>query len=97
MVVGGQLHGRKLAASPSRVDGTRLLAETLAAMDTPPKVFVGASAIGIYGSRGDDTMVESSAPGEGFLAEVCDAWEKATAPAAEAGIRPLTQQELLKK
>jgi uncharacterized protein (TIGR01777 family) len=48
---------------------------------------VCASAIGFYGSRGAEVMTEASAPGEGFLADVCQAWEEATAPAAQAGIR----------
>lgn len=78
---------RKAVIRDSRVDGTRLLAETLAGLDEPPRVLVSASAIGYYGDRGDATLTEDAAPGEGFLADVTRAWEAATAPAAAAGIR----------
>ena len=71
----------------SRVDGTRLLAETLARLSRPPRVLVCASAIGYYGNRGDELLREESAPGSDFLAEVCQAWEAAARPAAHKGIR----------
>jgi uncharacterized protein (TIGR01777 family) len=71
----------------SRVQGTRLLAEAIAGLSQKPDVFVSASAVGYYGDRGDERLDESSPPGEGFLAEVCRAWESATTPAVEAGIR----------
>jgi uncharacterized protein (TIGR01777 family) len=71
----------------SRRDGTRLLAETLASRKTPPLVLVSASAIGFYGNRADETLDESSPPGDGFLADVCRAWEAAAEPARDAGIR----------
>ena len=71
----------------SRVRGTRLLSETLAGLDPPPHTLVSASAIGIYGDRGDEALAEQSPPGHGFLPEVCRAWEGATEPAARAGIR----------
>jgi uncharacterized protein (TIGR01777 family) len=71
----------------SRVDGTRLLAESLAKLDHPPKVLVSASAIGYYGDRGNETLSETSAPGSGFLADVCREWESATEAASEKGIR----------
>lgn len=71
----------------SRVEGTRLLCETLASLDHRPRVLAAASAIGFYGDRGEAVMEESAAVGDGFLAEVCRQWEEATQPAAEAGIR----------
>jgi hypothetical protein len=71
----------------SRVDGTLALARTLASMDKKPRVLLSGSAIGIYGSRGDEVLDESSSTGNDFLAEVCTAWEAATKPASEAGIR----------
>lgn len=74
----------------SRVDGTRLLCERLAALPRPPRVLVSASAIGIYGDRGDGSCDEDTAPGTGFLADVCRGWEDATAPARRAGIRVIT-------
>jgi uncharacterized protein (TIGR01777 family) len=71
----------------SRVDGTRLISETLAGLDRPPKVLLSASAIGWYGDRGDEVLTENSPPGTGFRAEVCRRWEAATSPAETAGIR----------
>ena len=71
----------------SRVQATRLVAETMARVARPPRVLVSASAVGYYGERGDELLDESSAPGEGFLAEVCRAWEAATAPAEAGGVR----------
>ena len=71
----------------SRVRGTRLLAETLASLRTPPEVLVSASAVGYYGDRGDELLDESSSAGEDFLADVVRAWEEAAKPAASAGIR----------
>src|SRR5207302_5108196 len=70
----------------SRVSGTRLVAESLARAARKP-VLVSASAVGYYGERGDELLDESSAPGEGFLADVCREWEAATAPAEEADVR----------
>eukprot|EP00913_Durusdinium_trenchii_P008823 g8289.t1 len=78
---------RKTLIRGSRVDGTRLLAQTLAELSVPPKVLVCASAIGYYGDRGDEELDESSAPGEGFLPEVCAEWEAAADAARDKGIR----------
>ena len=71
----------------SRVNGTSLLARTLAGLDSPPAVLASASAVGYYGDRGDEELTEDSGPGGGFLADVVRQWEAAAAPAAEAGIR----------
>lgn len=71
----------------SRVQSTKLLAETIASLERPPKVFVCASAIGFYGERGDEVLDESSRAGTGFLADVCQKWESAAQPAAARGIR----------
>jgi uncharacterized protein (TIGR01777 family) len=71
----------------SRTEGTRLMATTLAALTRRPHVLVSASAVGYYGDRGDELLDEQSAPGTGFLTDVCVAWEAATAPAEEAGVR----------
>jgi len=71
----------------SRVNGTKLIADTIAALDAKPKVLVSASATGFYGDRGDEPLDESSSPGEGFLADVCREWEAATAAAEQAGVR----------
>ncbi|MFK7819054.1 MAG: TIGR01777 family oxidoreductase, partial [Planctomycetaceae bacterium] len=71
----------------SRIAGTRTLCEALAAMERKPEVLVCASATGFYGDRGDELLTEDSAPGEGFLVDVCQGWEEATAAASNAGIR----------
>jgi hypothetical protein len=71
----------------SRVKGTTLIAEAVAAADDGPKVLLSGSAIGIYGARGDEDLDETSAPGTGFLADVCVRWEKATSLAQTAGAR----------
>jgi hypothetical protein len=71
----------------SRVKPTRALSVVLSRLQPKPAVLVCASAIGIYGSRGDEVLTESSPPGSGFLPEVCLAWEKAAQPAIDAGIR----------
>ena len=79
---------RKKNIYESRVRGTELLARTLAGMREGPRTLVCASAVGYYGNRGDERLDESAAgPGEGFLAEVVQAWEAASRPAERAGIR----------
>ena len=77
----------KARIKESRIRGTRLLCESLARLRQPPQVLVCASAIGYYGDRGAAVVDEDSEPGRGFLADVCRAWEAATAPASAAGIR----------
>jgi len=71
----------------SRVQGTRRLLEAVARQERKPKVFLCASAVGYYGSRGDEILTETSPPGGGFLAEVCRAWEKEADKAAQFGMR----------
>jgi uncharacterized protein (TIGR01777 family) len=61
----------------SRVRGTRLLCRTIAKLARPPRVVLSASAVGFYGSRGDEILRETSAPGRGFLSKVCSEWEAA--------------------
>lgn len=77
----------KHTISESRTISTSLLATSLAGLKRRPSVFVSGSAIGYYGERGDEVLTEQSARGTGFLADVCDAWEKATWSAETAGIR----------
>lgn len=71
----------------SRVRSTTLLCQTLARLRTKPAVLVSSSATGYYGTRGDKVVDESSPPGTGFLADVCQQWEAATKPARDADIR----------
>lgn len=79
--------GAKARILNSRKNGTRILSEALASLATPPEVLVTASAVGYYGNRGDQVLTEESESGDGFLAEVCREWEKATQPATDRGIR----------
>ena len=71
----------------SRVESTSLIAKSVA--NPPTRVFVSASAVGYYGMFEDNPteFVETDLPGSGFLADVCVAWEAATAPAVAAGVR----------
>jgi len=78
---------RKSKIRDSRVTGTRLLAESLARLSSPPKVFACASAIGFYGDRGDEILTESSTTGTGFLPDVCREWESACQPLTTVGTR----------
>ncbi|MFF6956142.1 TIGR01777 family oxidoreductase [Streptomyces sp. NPDC008317] len=78
---------RKKELVDSRVLGTGAVAKAAAALDTPPRVLVSASAIGIYGDTGDTAVDEDSPVGSGFLAELCQEWEAAADPARAAGIR----------
>lgn len=82
---------RKREILDSRVGSTTLLAEALADLPGGPPFFVGASAVGWYGSRGDEILTEASGPGAGFLADLCDRWERATRPldATGAGVAHL--------
>jgi uncharacterized protein len=78
---------RKAEIRRSRVEGTRRLSEELARLVRPPKILISASAVGFYGDRGSEILTEDSQPGNGFLFEICQAWEAATGPASQAGIR----------
>ncbi len=72
----------------SRLKTTELLSKTVAQLRNPPKVFFCASAVGFYGSQGPEHILdESSSRGEGFLADVCEQWEKATKSAEASGVR----------
>ncbi|MBM4112661.1 MAG: NAD-dependent epimerase/dehydratase family protein, partial [Phycisphaerae bacterium] len=79
--------GRKEEIRRSRVEGTRLLAKTLASLSTPPRVLVSASAVGWYGDRGSREVDERSDRGNGFLSDVCADWERSTEEAEAAGVR----------
>jgi uncharacterized protein (TIGR01777 family) len=80
----------------SRVLGTRTLVRALLAQPEAPKVLVAGSAVGYYGSRGEEELAEESPAGRGFLAELVQDWEGETEPAAKAGIRvPLARTGLV--
>ncbi|MBD3867356.1 MAG: TIGR01777 family protein [Acidobacteria bacterium] len=86
-VAGRWTEKRKKNIRDSRVDGTKLLAEALAALRSPPRTFLQASAVGYYGNRGDEMLDEGSDSGSGFLADTCVAWEAAGEAAEMARIR----------
>ena len=79
---------RRKVVLDSRVVSTRLLAEVAAKLDPRPRAFLNASGVGYYGYEGGSAVrTEDDAPGTGFLADVVVAWEQATEPAEQAGIR----------
>ena len=86
-IVGRWTAAKKRRILDSRTQGTGHLAEAAAKASPLPRVFISASAVGFYGSRGDEILREDSASGEGFAAEICRQWEAAARPAAKAGIR----------
>ena len=81
---------KKARIVSSRVAGTWNLIEGMRAMETPPSVLVAASAVGYYGSSPEEELTEESAPGSGFLADVCKQWEAAATAAREFGVRVVT-------
>jgi uncharacterized protein len=78
---------RKKVLVESRTLSTELLSRRISELDPKPRVLICASAIGIYGSRGDEVLNEESATGTDFLAELCKEWESSTEPAVSAGVR----------
>lgn len=78
---------KKAKIRSSRIEGTKSLVEAVSSVPNPPKIFVCASAIGYYGDRGNELLREDSAPGTGFLPEVCQGWESAASDATSKGIR----------
>ena len=87
-IAGGRWNAsRKALLGTSRIDATRHLIDALAKLQRPPRVIVAASAIGYYGNRGDETLTETSAPGNDFLAGLCTKWEAETARGAQFGAR----------
>jgi uncharacterized protein len=79
--------GYKVRLRDSRIQSGTLLATTLSRLERPPRVLVSGSAVGYYGDRGAEVLTEVSRPGTGFLAQLAQDWEAATAPAEEAGVR----------
>lgn len=86
-IVGRWSEDKKRKILESRRAGTRNLSEALAKAQSPPRVLLSASAIGIYGNRGNEVLSESSPPGNDFLSTVAREWEAATEPAKKAAIR----------
>src|SRR5688572_24169375 len=73
---------RKSAILESRIAATRAVVAAIRAARTPPGALISSSAIGIYGTRGEEPLTEDTQPGSDFLAEVCRAWEAEAATAA---------------
>lgn len=80
-------HSKKLAILATRRDGTRRVVEAIATADPKPSALVSASAVGYYGSRGDEILTEQSPPGDTFLSNVAAVWEAEAAKAASLGLR----------
>jgi uncharacterized protein (TIGR01777 family) len=78
---------RKRRIHDSRVLGTRNLIAGLRQCGAPPRVVISASAVGVYGNRGDEILTEHARPGQGFLADVCRAWEAEARQAEAFGAR----------
>jgi hypothetical protein len=78
---------RKRLLLESRIGPTRTIAQAIAESGHHPTTVVNASAIGIYGDRGDERLDEGSSPGTGFLPEVCQAWEDAAEAIQGLGVR----------
>ena len=87
-LAGGRLDPEKARrVRESRVTGTRQLVEAMAGLERRPRVLVSASAVGYYGTRGDEVLTEASGRGEGELAELCERWEREALRAGELGVR----------
>jgi uncharacterized protein len=86
-LVGVWTEGKRRRIRQSRIGGTRLIAQTVAGLERRPRTLVTASAIGIYGDRGDEPLDEKSPTGTGFLPEVVAAWEGAAEAARTADVR----------
>jgi uncharacterized protein len=83
---------KKARIRSSRVTGTMNLVEGLKRLKQRPRVLVSASAVGYYGTRGDEVLEETAPPGKDFLAEVCQEWETAAGRARELGLRVVTSR-----
>jgi uncharacterized protein len=80
-------NARKALLRSSRVEATRHLVDSLSSLNAKPKVFVGVSAVGYYGNRGDEKLTDHSGPGADFLAQICKDWERESNCAADFGAR----------
>jgi uncharacterized protein (TIGR01777 family) len=79
--------GRRELLRESRIDATRVLVDHIASLPSPPSVFVAASAIGIYGERGDEQLTDDAERGSGFIADLVADWEAETLRLGEHGVR----------
>jgi uncharacterized protein len=86
-IAGRWTSARKALLRSSRVEATHHLVDSLSALNAKPKVFVGVSAVGYYGDRGDEKLTDHSGPGADFLARICKDWERESNRAADFGAR----------
>ncbi|MDB6137685.1 MAG: hypothetical protein JWO94_757 [Verrucomicrobiaceae bacterium] len=86
-ILGRWTEAKKKRIRESRVEFTQKLTRCIAAASPRPMVFLSGSAVGFYGDRGDETLLETAAPGDGFLAQVCVDWEAAALRAEQLGVR----------
>ena len=86
-IKGWWTRSKKERIHESRVRGTEMIAKSIAAASSKPRVFVSASGVGFYGHRKDEVLTEESTMGRGFLAELARDWERATRPAEQTGVR----------
>ncbi len=84
---GSWTRAKKRRMIDSRVQGTTLIARTIAALPIKPTVLLSASAVGFYGNCGDCCMREEEPAGADFISDICTQWEQSARPAEEAGIR----------
>ena len=78
---------KKNSIRRSRVDSTRYLVSLFSGLQNPPRTFICASAVGYYGDRAEERLTERSAPGSGFLPDVCCEWENEANRASDLGVR----------
>ena len=79
--------GKKRIFSDSRVGFTQIMSEEINNCSNPPKVFISASAVGYYGDRASELLPDSAEKGRGYLADLCEDWEKAALLAASGSTR----------
>ena len=80
-------NSRKAVLRSSRVETTRHLVDSLSTLNPKPRIFVGVSAVGYYGDRGEEKLTDHSGPGADFLAQICKDWEHESNRAADFGAR----------
>ncbi len=78
---------KKRAVRRSRIESTKNVVSGIAGVSAKPRVLISASAVGYYGDKGDESIVESDPPGSGFLSNLCEEWESEAARAADHGVR----------
>jgi uncharacterized protein (TIGR01777 family) len=86
-ILGRWSEQKKQRIRESRYISTQFLCDTILNLKNPPKLYIGASAVGYYGDKGKEMVDETAPPGEGFLPEVCTYWERIPQNLSTKGIR----------